>query len=86
MANNNALHLTGLVASADLSAKQFYAVKLASTDGQVSVCSSTLDVAIGILQNDPASGQEADVLAFGESMAYVGPADIAGSFSDLLGR
>ena len=78
MANNNALHLTGLVASADYSTTgQFYAVKLASTDGQITVCSSTLDVAIGILQNDPASGQEADVLVFGESMAYVGPSDVA---------
>lgn len=47
-------------AGADLSAKQYYLVEEANT-GKVSVCNAAGDVAIGILQNEPASGQEAQV-------------------------
>ena len=54
----------GLIAGADLSAKQFYAVKL-SADNTVIVCAGTTDKPIGILQNAPTSGQEAEVCVVG---------------------
>jgi hypothetical protein len=65
------IQLTGLTAAADLSAAQFKAVKLASTAGQVKVCSSTSDISMGILQNDPPAGDPAAVAAIGESKAVM---------------
>ena len=47
-------------ASADLSAKQFYIVKM-SGDNTVTVCAAVTDVPIGVLQNKPASGEQAVV-------------------------
>ena len=45
-------------ASADLSAKQYYFVKL-SSETKVTVCSAVTDKPIGVLQNKPASGEQA---------------------------
>ena len=53
-------------AAADLSAKQFRAVKMA-TGGKVDIFSGATDVPIGILQNKPTSGQTAEVMVFGVS-------------------
>lgn len=54
-----------LEADADLSAKQFYFVKL-SSDGQVAYCSGTDNIPIGVLQNDPdAAAEDAKVLPCG---------------------
>jgi hypothetical protein len=47
-------------ANADLTAKQYYIVELLSTE-KVDVCNSAGDVGFGVLQNDPASGQAAQV-------------------------
>ena len=55
-----------LTAAADLSAKQFHFVKLASAT-TVNVCTNVADVPIGILQNTPTSGQAAEVCIFGIS-------------------
>jgi len=55
-----------LTAAADLSAKQFHFVKLASAT-TVNVCDDVADVPIGILQNTPTSGQAAEVCIFGIS-------------------
>ncbi len=51
-------------ASADLSAKQYYIVKM-SGDNTVTVCAAVTDVPIGVLQNKPASGEQAVVRVFG---------------------
>lgn len=51
-------------AAADLSAKQFYFVKMA-TGGKVDVCSGATDKPIGVLQNKPTSGQSATVCLSG---------------------
>lgn len=51
-------------AAADLSAKQYYFVKISSA-GKVDVCSAVTDVPIGVLQNKPASGQMASVRIIG---------------------
>lgn len=53
-------------AAADLSAKQYRAMKMA-TGGKVDVFSGATDVPIGILQNKPKSGETADVLILGIS-------------------
>ena len=53
-------------ASADLSAKQYYIVKM-SGDNTVTVCAAVTDVPIGVLQNAPASGGQAVVRVFGMS-------------------
>jgi len=48
------------VAAADLSAKQYYAVKLNSS-GKVAACTSTVDVPFGILQNAPVTDEAASI-------------------------
>lgn len=51
-------------AGADLSAKQFYFVKLDSS-GDVVVCAAVTDIPYGVLQNAPASGEAASVCIIG---------------------
>lgn len=58
-----ALRIT-LPAGADLSAKQYYLVKV-NTSGQAVLCSGATDKPIGVLQNDPASGEEAAIVVVG---------------------
>lgn len=58
---SNEAVMPGLAATGDLSAKQFYWVKMSSTAGKVKVVNATTDEPIGILQNDPTSGDEAEV-------------------------
>ena len=55
-----------MTASADLSAKQFHFVKM-SGNNTVTVCSAVTDVPVGVLQNNPASGESAVVCIFGTS-------------------
>lgn len=55
-----------LKAAADLSSKQYHFVKLASAT-TVNVCSAITDIPIGILQNDPESGEAAVITIFGIS-------------------
>ncbi len=55
-----------LTAAADLSSKQYHIVKLASAT-TVNVCSAITDVPIGILQNDPESGEVAEICFLGIS-------------------
>ena len=70
-----------LTAAADLSAKQYYFVKLASAT-TVNVCTATTDRAIGILQNDPESGEQAVVRIFGISKVV---ADGTIAFNNVIG-
>ncbi len=67
-----------LVAGADLSAAQYKFVKLNSS-GQAVVCSSATDIPIGVLQNDPASGAEAEVLVIGGTKIIAGAAIAEGA-------
>jgi hypothetical protein len=59
-----ALRIT-LEAGEDLSAKQYRFVKISS--GKAYACSGATDVPIGVLQNDPASGEEAAIVVIGGS-------------------
>ena len=62
-----------LVAGADLSAAQYKFVKLNSS-GQAVICAAATDVPIGVLQNAPTSGQEAEVLIVGGTKVVAGAA------------
>lgn len=53
-------------AAADLSAKQYYFVKI-TADNTVNVCAAATDIPIGVLQNAPASGEAASVMLYGIS-------------------
>lgn len=63
-------HTISAPAAADLSAKQFYAVKIDS-NGRAAVAAAG-EFAVGILQNKPASGQAATVAYGGTSKAVAG--------------
>ena len=69
------------VAGADLSALQYTFVKLSTTDTVVT-CSAATDIPIGVLQNAPTSGQEAEVLIVGGTKLVAGATVAIG---DLLG-
>lgn len=60
--SNYATRIT-LEAGEDLSAKQYYFVKISS--GKAVACAAATDVPIGVLQNDPASGEEASIVVVG---------------------
>jgi hypothetical protein len=72
-------------ASADLSSKQFYFVKLSSAT-QVTVCAAVTDKPIGVLQNDPTSGNSAIVRVLGVSKisadATLAAGDVIGTSAD----
>lgn len=67
--------IPGLTASADLTGKQYYFVKM-SASGTVTVCAGTTDKPIGILQNAPNTGEAAAVACAGVSKVS-GDADLA---------
>ena len=59
-------------AGADLSAKQYYALQLTTVSGaQVVTLADATVRCIGILQNEPLSGEAADVCLLGISRAIV---------------
>ena len=68
-----------LTAAADLSAKQYHFVSLA-TATTVNVCSAITNAPIGILQNNPTSGQQAIVQLFGVSKVVADGTLAAGNF------
>lgn len=69
------------LANADLSAKQFYAVKLANASGvaQVALATAAGEGIFGILQNKPVSGAVADVCVLGVTKAVAGAAITSGA-------
>lgn len=72
------IRIPGLTASADLSAKQYYFVKM-SGNKTVTVCSAVTDVPVGVLQNAPESGEEAVVCAIGVTKVNADAALTAGN-------
>lgn len=77
--------LTGLKASADLSAKQFYFVKVSGA-GTVTVCAAVTDIPVGVLQNTPESGDTAEIVCIGQTKvsgdAAITAGNIIGSSAD----
>jgi hypothetical protein len=76
-----ALMLPGMLANADLSAKQFFCIKVTTTAGKVDLNTTSGGPVIGILQNKPKSGEEAMVATAGVSKCVAGAAV---SMGDLL--
>lgn len=74
-------------AAADLSAKQFYAVKITAARA-VNLASTGGEAIYGILQNKPTSGQAADVGLMGISKAIAGGTIAAGDYlmTDTSGK
>lgn len=70
-----------LTAGADLSAKQYFFVKL-NGSGNAVVCSGATDVPVGVLQNNPTSGQTAEVVVIGVTKIS---SDAALSIGDFIG-
>lgn len=70
--SNYAVKITR-VAGADLSAKQYHFVEMAA-DGTITACNGAGDLPIGVLQNAPLSGQEAEVLVVGGTKVVAGEA------------
>ena len=71
----NYINVPGLIAGADLSAKQYYAVQGdTSGDREVkAITNANAEMPIGILQNDPdTAGHAADVAVFGTAKAIYG--------------
>lgn len=79
-ANSGAqFNIHGLTAAADLSAKQYHVAMLATTARQVKASTGATVANIGILQNDPAAGEPASVVAAGMTKAYAGGNIAAGA-------
>lgn len=60
--------ITGMKAAADLSAKQYFLVKASVTNaGEVALVAATTDEVLGVLQNKPVAGEEAEIVAIGQT-------------------
>ena len=74
-----------LSAGADLSAKQYYFVKL-DASGNAVVCAGVTDKPVGVLQNSPTSGQAAEIVVVGLTKASTNAAlaigDLVGTSAD----
>jgi hypothetical protein len=76
---------TSKVASADLSAKQYFAVKLHTTEDQIALGAAVTDVCLGILQDKPKSGEAGRVRVHGVSKAVTDGSGTAIAIGDKLG-
>ena len=87
MASQSSNMMASFVAGADLSAKQYYMIKL-SADDTVVICAAATDVPVGILQNEPASGEVAEVLIGGKGKCVASAAIAAGALigTDASGK
>jgi hypothetical protein len=71
-----------LEAAEDLSAKQYYFMKLDS-NGRATTCTGATDVPVGVLQNKPnALGKAAEILVYGMTKVS---SDAALTIGDLIG-
>ena len=74
-----------LEAGADLSSNQYHFVKL-NASGKAVVCSGVTDKPVGVLQNDPTSGQAAEIVVAGltkvSTNAALAIADLVGTSAD----
>lgn len=70
----------GLKAAADLSAKQFYFVVKNTTNQEVALASVDGEIVMGVLQNDPTTGQGAEVMSVGITKVTADEALTAGDY------
>jgi hypothetical protein len=67
-------------AATDLSTKQFYCVKLNTTNNQVALCNTDGEKVFSVLQNEPESGQSAELIVSGITKVLAGETLTAGMF------
>src|SRR3990167_4759828 len=72
--------IPGLLAGASLASSQYKFVKAASTANEVVVGTSATSAVLGVLQNDPADGEEASVLYAGVARVLSEASVTYGSF------
>lgn len=70
--------IPGLLAGADLSSSQFKTVKFASTAGEVVAATSETSLIAGVLMNEPADGEAAEVACEGTVKVYMSSSISAG--------
>lgn len=87
MATEQKVTCINMKAAADLSAKQFYLVKV-DTSGNAALCTAVTDIPVGILQNTPGSLGAASVAIAGVSKCFMGSARSIGDeiASDSAGK
>lgn len=86
MANEVPLFTVTFVAGEDLSGKQFHGVKLdGSNENEVLAADSANEDIVGILQNKPASGEEATVMISGRSKFHANGATSIGEYLTVAG-
>jgi hypothetical protein len=80
--------LAGLTAAGTLATSQYKIVKFASTAGQVIVGALATDNLIGVLMNDPADGEAADIAVLGIAKVQAEASQSAGAWvtSSTTGR
>lgn len=61
----NYLSIPGLTAGVSLATSQYLAVQFSTTAGQVKLVTAATDQLAGLLQNDPAAGEAAEVAVIG---------------------
>ena len=86
MAHEIPIQTTSLIAAADFSTKQYFAVKIDSS-GQAALAGAG-ENAIGLIQGNPGAGDIAEIMVVGESKAVYGGTVTAGQnlTPDALGR
>ena len=67
-----------LNAGADLSSSQYHFVKL-DASGNAVECAATTDKPVGVLQNKPTSGNQAEIVVIGVTKASADAAVVAGA-------
>lgn len=79
MAFAKALLIQSFTAASDMTAAscQYTFVKFAASAETVLPCTAVADIPIGVLQNTPAQGKQAEVAIFGITKLRVGTTDIA---------
>lgn len=77
MAKEDRFHgLPGVIADSDLSTSQYKLVKLTG-EFKIDVCTSSTEVPIGVLQNEPSSGEAADIMTVGMTKVQTGGSTMA---------
>lgn len=77
VAGSDIRYYPGLTAGVSLASAQYKVVKWASTTNAVISAAATTDIAVGILQNNPAAGEAALVAYDGICVAIAGANNIA---------
>lgn len=72
------LDIPGFTAVSTLASSQYYIVQLASTAGQVKLATSGTSKIVGVVQNDPAAGEAANI-------AFAGVFKVAAETSVAIG-